>query len=311
VTSPPKAGEVYALLVHPAAILAFDPGSGTIRTVATPGGSPDGIQVDPTADAIYWTNMGAFPAKGEGFLADDGTIERCDLDGSHRSVLVGGGAIVTPKQLQLDAENRLLYWCDREGMGIFRCRTDGSELTALLRTGRFPDDMPDVMRHCVGVAIDKRHRHLYWTQKGPPDGGLGRIFRMGLDMPARMNSASRDDVVLLLDHLPEPIDLEIDHERGQLYWTDRGDPSVRGNSINRADMTAEGLAHHEVLAAGLKEGIGLALDPAGRRAFVGDLSGAVRVLPMEGGPMSILHQFDGPVTGLCFGPTRRQVRIQK
>src|SRR5260370_35509462 len=105
------AGEIYVLLVRPAAIFAFHPDNGKVRTVAAPGGSPDGIQVDHASNAIYWTNMGALPITGEGFFADDGTIERCDLDGSHQSVLVGGVAIVAPNELQWHSANGLLSCC--------------------------------------------------------------------------------------------------------------------------------------------------------------------------------------------------------
>ncbi|RUL77581.1 hypothetical protein [Dyella choica] len=187
-------------------------------------------------------------------------------------------------------------------MAIFRCRTDGSELTALLRTGRWPEDMGDVLRHCVGIALDVPNGYLYWTQKGPPDGGLGRIFRMRLDMPPGATAETRTDVALLLDKLPEPIDLEIDHARQQLYWTDRGDPAVGGNSLNRADITPAGLTQQQVLATGLKEGIGLTLDLQQRRAFVSDLSGAIRAVPMDGGTFTTVHQCSGLTTGLIFLP---------
>ena len=303
------AGTLYILQAHPAAVLALDPDSGAVRTILdAPDGVPVGIQVDGSGGAIYWTNMGAWPDSGEGFFDADGAIERCDLDGANHHILVGEGAIVTPKQLQYDAAGGHLYWCDREGMAVLRCATDGSGLTALLRTGTWPGDAGDVLRHCVGIAVDPHNRQLYWTQKGPPDGGLGRIFRMGLDLPAGATAEARPDIELLIDHLPEPIDLEIDHVRGQLYWTDRGDPALRGNSVNRADITPAGLTDHRVLAMGLAEGIGLALDLEHRRAFIGDLSGAIRVLPLDGGGMTTIHQCGAPVTGLAFvGGTHQAV----
>lgn len=299
-------GDVYILQTFPAEIIALQPESGEARVVfAITKGTPDGIQVDREGNAIYWTNMGARPESGEAFPNADGTIERCTIDGQHHAMLVVEGAIVTPKQIQLDANSGLLYWSDREGMAVFRSRTDGTDLTALLRTGRWPDDTQDVLRHCVGVALDLRNRHIYWTQKGPSDGGRGRIFRMALDLPVGATAETRTDVECLIDGLPEPIDLEIDHERQQLYWTDRGDPARGGNSLNRADITAGGLSDARVLATGLKEGIGLALDFARRRAFVGDLSGAVLTVPMDGGAFSLVHRCAGSVTGLAFSPVAR------
>lgn len=294
-------GALFILQARPAAIYVLDPDTGDVRPVAENlAGVPDGIQVDGLGDALYWTNMGAWPEGGEDFFAADGAIERCDLDGGNHAVLVGGGAIVTPKQLQFDPVRDLLYWCDREGMAVMSCRSDGAGLTTLLRTGTWPRDTDDVTRHCVGVAIDRRNGHLYWTQKGPPNGGVGRIFRMGLDMPAGATARTRGDVELLIDHLPEPIDLEIDHARGQLYWTDRGDPALGGNSVNRADIFPTGLVNHRVLATGLREGIGLALDQKRRRVFVGDLSGAIRVMSMDDDSLITVHEFGAPVTGLAF-----------
>ena len=46
---------------------------------------PDGIVVDVGAGHIYWTNMGSSPT------ANDGSIERADIDGRNRRVIVPAG----------------------------------------------------------------------------------------------------------------------------------------------------------------------------------------------------------------------------
>ena len=51
----------------------------------------------------------------------------------------------------------------------------------------------------------------------PSDGGRGRIFRAGLELPAGASPDDRGDVELLMDNLPEPIDLDIDHGAQVLY----------------------------------------------------------------------------------------------
>lgn len=89
----------------------------------------------------------------------------------------------------------------------------------------------------MGVAVDPVAGHLYWTQKGPSDAGLGKILRAGIDLPAGESAAERGDIEVLFDGLPEPIDLELDLTRRMLYWTDRGDPP-RGNSVNRSPVDA-------------------------------------------------------------------------
>ena len=54
------------------------------RTIVTDCRYPDGIVVDAEAGHIYWTNM-CIPN------LDDGSIERADLDGRNRRVIVPQG----------------------------------------------------------------------------------------------------------------------------------------------------------------------------------------------------------------------------
>src|SRR6202046_5936103 len=88
---------------------------------------PDGIVVDAEAGHLYWTNMG-------NPTANDGSIERANLDGSNITHIVRPGDTFTPKQLQLDEKNRKLYWCDREGMRVMRAKLDGSNIETLVDT---------------------------------------------------------------------------------------------------------------------------------------------------------------------------------
>ena len=114
------------------------------KTIVTDCRLPDGIAVDVQAGHIYWTNMGV-PS------LNDGSIERVDLDGKNRKVIVPQGATFTPKQIHLDKENGKLYWCDREGMRVMRVNLDGSQIETLVETGRGDDDRRDankmVRRH--------------------------------------------------------------------------------------------------------------------------------------------------------------------
>src|SRR5258708_37756151 len=117
-------------------------------------------------------------------------------------------------------------------------------VSVLVRNGVFPVDSRDFMRHCVGIAVDPVNRYIYWTQKGPPDAGKGRIFRAGIEIPAHQQPENRTDIELLIDHLPEPIDLELDTKHNLLYWTDRGN-LAGGNSLNRARIGSKQLEIHE------------------------------------------------------------------
>jgi hypothetical protein len=252
---------------------------------------PDGVAVDVEAGHVYWTNMGVPPA-------NDGSIERVDLDGNNRTTVVPGGGTHTPKQLHLDTVGRKLYWGDREGMRVMRCDLDGSNVETLVQTGH-GDDRRDEMRWCVGVAVDHAGGHLYWTQKGPSDAGLGRILRAGIDVPPGETAVHRSDIEVVFKDLPEPIDLEIDHTTRMLYWTDRGDPPY-GNTVNRAPLDDIGCGEPEIVATHLMEGIGIALDPGHNRMFVTDLGGNIYVAAMDGSGHRPIRALQGNLTGIAY-----------
>jgi hypothetical protein len=159
----------------------------------------------------------------------------------------------------------------------------------------------DETKHCVGVAIDTLNEHLYWTQKGPSNGGKGRIFRAGLDLPPGTDSTDRNDIELLFDQLPEPIDLEIDHVNGFLYWTDRGDLPF-GNSLNRASINGDRLGEKEILNFGLKEGIGLAIDPKNDTVYFTDLGGNIYSCYLDGFNLRKLYTSNRAFTGITYVP---------
>jgi len=254
---------------------------------------PDGVVVDVEAGHLYWTNMGN-PS------VNDGSIERADLDGSNRTTIVPSGGAFTPKQLHLEAVGRKLYWGDREGMRVMRCDLDGSNVETLVQTGQGDDDRRDQTRWCVGGAVDPAGGHLYWTQKGPSDAGLGKILRAGIDVPAGDSPADRSDIEVLFKGLPEPIDLELDLADRMLYWTDRGDPP-RGNTVNRAPIDAtNGRSEPEILLTHLMEGIGIALDPGGDRMFVTDLGGTVYMAGLDGSNRKEILVAQGNLTGIAY-----------
>ena len=252
---------------------------------------PDGIAVDAGAGQIYWTNMGVPNL-------NDGSIERADLDGKNRKVIVPQGATFTPKQIQLDKKTGKLYWCDREGMRVMRCNLDGSAIETLVEAGRGDADRRDQTRWCVGITIDPVRQQIYWTQKGPDKGNQGRLFRAGIEIPKGETAARRSDIEVFFDRLPEPIDLELDLENRVLYWTDRGDPP-RGNTVNRASIDAKPRAP-EILVSHLMEGIGIALDVPGDRMFVTDLAGSIYSAKLDGSEERNLLIAQGNLTGIAY-----------
>jgi sugar lactone lactonase YvrE len=269
----------------------MNPDGSDRKTIVTNCHLPDGIVVDAEAGHIYWTNMG-IPN------LDDGSIERADLDGKSRRVIVPQSVTHTPKQIHLDKDGGKLYWCDREGMRVMRANLDGSRVETLVETGRGDTDRRDQTRWCVGITIDPVRQHIYWTQKGPDNGEQGRIFRAGIEIPKGETAAKRSDVEVFFDRLPEPIDLELDRKNRVLYWTDRGDPP-RGNTVNRASIDAKPQAPKIVLTH-LMEGIGIALDVAGDRMFVTDLAGSVYSARLDGSGERNFLFAQGNLTGIAY-----------
>jgi sugar lactone lactonase YvrE len=265
---------------------------------------PDGVAVHPTERRIYWTNMGrpdheVEPGTERPFAHRNGSIQSAALDGSDVRTVLPQGAFTTGKQLALDVGAGMLFWCDREGRGIWCARTDGSGLTRLLDTsgsaGGAIDEMP------VGITIDSERRLLYWTQKGPAKGDRGRIFRASLDLPEGVDPARRDDVEVLWQGLPEPIDLHLTADGSRLYWTDRGAPP-QGNSLNTAAVPEHGApaGEHTVLATGFDEAIGLALDERAGVAYVSDLGGSIHAVDLDDRSVQEVLHGAGRFTGLAL-----------
>src|SRR6201988_3392828 len=284
-------GRLFVLELSGNRIHSMNLDSSDRKTIVADCHLPDGIAVDANAGHIYWTNMGVPNL-------DDGSIERADLDGKHRKVIVPQGVTHTPKQIHLEKGAGKLYWSDREGMRGMRANLDGSQVETLVETGRGDKDRRDATRWCVGITLDPVRRQIYWTQKGPDNGEQGRLFRAGIEIPRGESPANRSDIEVFFDHLPEPIDLELDLKSRVLYWTDRGDPP-RGNTVNRASIDAKPQAP-EIVLTHLMEGIGIALDLPRNRMFVTDFAGSVYSARLDGsGERNFLYA-QGNLTGIAY-----------
>jgi hypothetical protein len=289
-----ETGKLFLLELSGGRIHSMYADGSNSKTIVTDCHLPDGIVVDIEAGHIYWTNMGEPKA-------NDGSIERADLDGGNRTVIVPPGGTFTPKQIHLEKRSGKLYWCDREGMRVMRANLDGTKVETLVQTGQGDDDRSDATRWCVGITVDPDAGHVYWTQKGPDNAGLGYIFRAGIEMPEGNAPAERSDIEVVFDGLPEPIDLQSDLRNRVLYWTDRGNPPD-GNTVNRAplDPLAEEARVPEIVVSDLMEGIGIALDVRHDRMFFTDLGGSVYSARLDGSEKKTLLYAQGNLAGVAF-----------
>jgi len=300
-------GRLFFLDLGAGRILSANPDGSDLKTILNEGRRlPDGIVIDVDAGHMYWTNMGDLKA-------NDGSIERADLDGRNVTTIVPPGGTFTPKQIQLDKVNGKLYWSDREGMRVMRSNLDGSNVETLVDTSQ-GDARPgkDARKWCVGIAVDLRDGKFYWTEKGPDNAGQGRICRANIELPNGQTPADRKDIEVLYDELPEPIDLDLDPSNRVLYWTDRGDPP-RGNTVNRAPMDAASGERKdpEIVFTHLMEGIGLSLDLNNQRMFVTDFAGTVYSADLDGSNQKTLLFAQGNLTGIAYAEVPADPNVQQ
>ena len=276
-------------------VLSANPDGSDLKVIIEEGRKlPDGLVVDATAGHLYWTNMG-------NLKLNDGSILRSDLSGKNMTTIVPPGGTFTPKQLQIDKGSGKLFWSDREGMRVMRANLDGSDIETLVDTSAGdPRPGPDARKWCVGIAVDAGGGKFYWTQKGDDNAGQGRICRANIALPPGQTPSDRQDIEVLYDHLPEPIDLDLDLADRMMYWTDRGDPP-QGNTVNRAPMDpGPGVKAPQILVSHLMEGIGLALDVKGRRMFITDFGGSVYSASLDGTHQRTLLFAQGNLTGIAY-----------
>lgn len=287
----------------PARLFFLDLRGGRVVSAATDGsdvrvlvsgrtGIPDGIVIDTDAGHIFWTVMGKASA-------DDGLIERSDLDGGNLTTIIPAGGTFTPKQLKLDRVHRKLYWSDREGMRVMRSDLDGSHIETLVETGQGDVDRRDARNWCVGIALDIPAGKVYWTQKGGDNAGLGTIRRANLNRAANEDAAPRSDIEVLFDGLPEPIDLDLDLSQRMIYWTDRGSNTVSRAPIDPpSGVVPSARTDRQTVMSELKEAIGITL--GGGRMYVTDLGGNVYTARLDGSDKRTILTGQGSLTGIVF-----------
>lgn len=257
---------------------------------------PDGIDVSLGQQRLFWTNMGRSTA------ACDGSVWSANLDGSDMRCLIPKGKVHTPKQIAAIESRENLFFCDREGSSVHRCNYDGTGHEIIVQRRAEPGmSLLDKMQlWCVGVAIDHERGLIYWTQKGVSKGGRGRIFVANIDIPEGETAENRSDIRMLFDHLPEPIDIEIDGSTQTLYWTDRGEHPM-GCALYRAYVGGEDVDLDKIsLTRHFHEPIGLKLDKTNNIVYVTDMGGSVYSVSLDDGIKVELVRNNGCYTGITL-----------
>ena len=148
------------------------------------------------AGHIYWTNMGSSPT------ANDGSIERADLDGKNRRSSSRAADTFTPKQIQLDKEGRqaLLVRPRRHARDAREPRRLADRDTGRDRPRRRGPARPD--------QVVRRNHHRPRSlgkstgrKKARTTPSLGRIFRASIDIPKGESPTNRSDIEVLFDQL--------------------------------------------------------------------------------------------------------------
>lgn len=271
-------------------------------------GLADGIAVDWTGGHIYWTNM---VTRDKSIASSAGSIQRADLDGSHRTAIIPVGGTFRPKQMILDKVHGKIYWSDREGMRVMRSNLDGSDAETLIQTGKPNGTHGDPRDYCVGIALDLARGQIYWTQRGEQSDQSedGSIRRANIDIPKGESPAHRSDIQVLFDGLPEPVDLAFDLRTRTMYWTSDGGKG--GNTVSRAPMdpppgvAPQNRKDRQILVRGLHGGIGISLDLAHDRMYFADLGGSVYSAKLDGSDERTLFKGLGALTGIEYVPTER------
>ena len=287
---------------------------GQLKTLISHERMPDGIAIvmddsHGKRGRIYWTQMGR-----PGF--NDGLVQSAKLDGSDIRTLYDFGEIHTPNQIIFDPIAQKLYVADKDGMRIHQSNTDGTEKEVMVELGDWTEEtqIKDESLHCVGVALDCVHSLIYWVQKVPGSNDKGRIFRAGINLPAGESAESRQDVQLLFDKIPLPIDLAIDPRSETLFWTDQGD-ATRGSRLNRAclftcprqSVRSPAVVNYDSVATRLPEAIGMLIYHQEKRIFVTDVSGSVHSFDMDGQDRRKLFEGQGEFNGIALANIDRAV----
>ncbi|MEI9991205.1 MAG: SMP-30/gluconolactonase/LRE family protein [Rhizomicrobium sp.] len=160
---------------------------GTLQTVATPGGGPNGLAIGPDGALYCCNNGGNFEYSTVNDLMipghtppghQGGRIERIDIATGKVEVLYSdcdGKRLMAPNDLVFDATGGFWFtdYASHDGErrltgALYYARADGSKITRVLRELTSPN----------GVGLSPDGRHVYYAETFP-----GRLWELPLTAP--------------------------------------------------------------------------------------------------------------------------------
>ena len=175
------------------------------------------------------------------YWTDAKTIQRANLDGSQKEILVSGGS---PYGIALDVAGGKMYWTGWNGQSetIQRANLDGSQRETLISSG---DELYG------GIALDVAGGKMYWRNY---------VFsREGGDPRVTIERANLDGSQRELVQGGWPYDIALDVAGGKMYWT-----NLWLGTIQRANLDG---SQRETLVSGDELYGGIALDVAGGKMY--------------------------------------------
>jgi hypothetical protein len=136
------------------------------------------------------------------------------------------------------AQERFVYWIgaihpqETRGNTIFRYALDSAEIDTLVQASVLTPD-PSTPRYFYDITVDTINQHIYWTDSGGMDSTgafvIGAITRASWD-----GSSPEGYLGGIVCGVGAPTDIELDMERGDLYWGVGSDCGA--TALNRGDL---------------------------------------------------------------------------